>query len=269
MSGERRAQVVVLAGPNGAGKSSAAEALLPSLGINEFVNADVIAAGLSPGNPQAAAFEAGRIMLGRLRELIDARADFALESTLSGRSMQRLFEELVATSYNVALYYFWIPSPEFSLERVRRRVEVGGHDVPAPDVLRRYSRGVENFYRIYRPMASSWFVQDGRSIGGRRRIAEGRGNAVDVVHDADIWATIQRQAGGDTMSSGPTKRVRETAVASDWLDDVLARADREVILRHRRAGVPLVLWRDGKVVHVDPNTVALPEVRELTEHAGT
>ena len=268
MSANRKPLVVVLSGPNGAGKSSAAALLLPELGIDEFVNADVIAAGLNPGDPQSAALSAGRIMLQRLGDLIATGSDFALESTLSGRAYQRLFAELAAASYDISLYYIWLPSPDVSLERVRHRVQLGGHDIPESDVRRRYARGVENFYRIYRPLSTRWLVQNGNAAG-ERKVAEGHGNTVDFVHDPVIWSTIQRQVGDTNMTSGPSKRVREVAVSHDRIQEAFLRADRDVILRHRAGGVPLVYWRDGTVVHVDPHTVELPEVRELTEHAGT
>ena len=269
MSANRKPLVVVLAGPNGAGKSSAAASLLPELGIDEFVNADVIAAGLSPSDPQSAALPAGRIMLQRLGELIAAGRDFALESTLSGRAYQRLFAELAGASYDINLYYLWLPSPDMSLERVRGRVRLGGHDIPESDIRRRYARGIENFYWIYRPMASRWLVQNGNAAGEHREVAEGRGSTLDFVHDPVIWSTIQRQVGETNMTSGPAKRVREVAVSRNRIQDAFLLADREVILRHRAGGVPLVFWRDGKVVHVDPNAVDLPEVRELAEHTGT
>lgn len=257
---DRRPQAVVLAGPNGAGKSSAAKELLPDLGIDVFVNADIIAAELSPGNPQAAAISAGRIMLRELQRVIASGSDFAFETTLSGLSYQRLFQDLAAASYDVSLYYIWLPGPEMSQERVRRRVELGGHDIPAADILRRYSRGVENFYRVYRPMATRWFVLNGRELGGDREVARGRGLTVDDVRDESTWLAIQRQAGETGMSPTPPRRVREITMSTDDLRESIAKADREVLLRHRAAGVPLVLWRDGKVVHVDPNTVELPEV---------
>jgi predicted ABC-type ATPase len=266
LSGARPPRVVVLAGPNGAGKSSAAKELLPDLEIDVFVNADVIAAGLSPANPQGAAISAGRIMLRELQGLIASGSDFAFETTLSGLSYQRLFVDLAAASYEISLYYIWLPGPEMSLERVRRRVELGGHDIPPSDILRRYARGVENFYRIYRPLASRWFVLNGREFGGDREVARGRGLTVDEVRDEVTWQTIQQQAGGTDMNPTP-KRVRESAVSRDGLRESIAKADREVLLRHRAAGVPLVLWRDGKVVHVDPNTVELPEVSELAPQA--
>src|SRR5512133_3437614 len=146
-----RPQCVVIGGPNGAGKSTAAPDLLrDTVGIDAFVNADVIAQGLAGFNPEAAAFAAGRVVLRRLRELAAARADFALESTLSGRSAAGLLTRLVGIGYDVHVLYLWLPSGDFSLARVRRRVETGGHDVPEDVVRRRFIKSLRNFDRVYR-----------------------------------------------------------------------------------------------------------------------
>lgn len=258
MSEARRPRVVVIAGPNGAGKSSAADELLRDVGIETFVNADVIAALLSPGDPRSAAIEAGRRMLRQLSDLTTARRDFAFESTLSGRAFQRTFVSLAAEGYDIELHYFWLATPAMAIERVRRRVELGGHDIPEPDIRRRFERSVENFYWIYRPLASRWHVHAGGETGATRRIAEGGGAAVHIVRDSAAWSELLRQAGGDPMTDKPGK-VRETVVR-DRIDEALLAADRAVILRHRAGRVPLVLWRDGKIVEVDAETVELPEI---------
>lgn len=261
MSANRRPQAIVIAGPNGAGKSSAADALLRGrVGADNFVNADVIAAGLNPGNPQAAAIEAGRIMLGRLRDLAAAGTDFAFETTLSGRAYQRFFTSLAVAGYEIEVHYFWLVSPDISVNRVRRRVELGGHDIPLSDIQRRFQRGAENFYRLYRPLASRWFVYSASEAGRHGDVAQGSGVSVQKVHDAAAWIAFQQQVGDNSMTDKP-KQVRETAVSRDWRNEAIAESDRNVILRHRAAGVPLVGWRDGKVVEVDPNTVTLPELQ--------
>lgn len=164
-----------------------------------------------------------------------------------------------AAGYEIEINYFWLASSEISLKRVRRRVQLGGHDVPASDIQRRFQRGAENFYWLYRPLASRWFLYDAGQPDARRKVAQGSGASVEIVHDTALWTEFQQQVGDEPMTKEP-KRVRETAVSTDWRDRAIAEADRNVILRHRAAGVPLVLWRDGKVVEVDPNTVELPEV---------
>ena len=132
--------VVVLGGPNGAGKSTAAPRLLRgSLRVEEFVNADTLAQGLSAFRPENAAVEAGRIMLARLDYLESLRKSFAFESTLSSRSLARRLARLKEHAYTVHIVYLWLPTVELALARVAERVRAGGHDVPA-DAVRRGSR---------------------------------------------------------------------------------------------------------------------------------
>lgn len=123
--------VIVLAGPNGAGKSTAARALLAdTFNVVTFVNADVIAQGLSGFNPESMAMEAGRIMLHRLRTLVDQRANFALESTLAGRAYAPWLRSIRVSGYTVHLIYYWVDSPDLAVARVAERVRQGGHDIP-------------------------------------------------------------------------------------------------------------------------------------------
>src|SRR5690348_3271655 len=132
-------KVVVLAGPNGAGKSTAAPRLLhQSLQIEEFVNADVIARGLSGFAPERAAVRAGRIMLERLDELAQARVNFAFETTLSGRAYATWLENLAMVGYSIELFYLWVATPELAIQRVSQRVRKGGHSIPDDIVRRRY-----------------------------------------------------------------------------------------------------------------------------------
>jgi predicted ABC-type ATPase len=127
---EPRPSVVILAGPNGAGKSTVAPALLQgALAVNEFVNADVIARGLSAFDPESAAIAAGRVMLTRIRELAEQRVNFAFETTLASRSFAPWLRELRASGYEIHILFLWLPSADFALDRVAERVRAGGHDV--------------------------------------------------------------------------------------------------------------------------------------------
>jgi predicted ABC-type ATPase len=132
----------VIGGPNGAGKTSTALDLLrDAVGIEAFVNAEVVAQGLAGFKPQSAAFQAGRVMLRRLQELARERQDMAFESTLAGRSTHRLLTDLLAVGYEVNVFYLWLPSPDLAVARVRRAaVQTGGHDVPENDIRRRFGR---------------------------------------------------------------------------------------------------------------------------------
>jgi predicted ABC-type ATPase len=194
MSPRRSPQIVVIAGPNGAGKtSSAADLLRDTVGIEVFVNADVIAQGLAGFRPELAAFEAGRIVLERIDELGRARADFAVESTLSGLTLARRLERLAAAGYVVHVVYLWLPSPDLAVARVRQRVEAGGHHVPEADVRRRFWRSLVNFDRVYRPLAASWRIYDGSAHGLRPLIAYGSGRTQASSVDPAKWDSILRQ----------------------------------------------------------------------------
>lgn len=183
--------LIVIAGPNGAGKSTAAPALLRGLlGVDEFVNADVIARGLSAFNPEGAAVEAGRIMLQRVRELARQRADFAFETTLSGRAFAPWIASLVESGYVFRLVYVWLASPELCIARVARRVEAGGHHVPDDVVSRRYRSGLNNFFDLYRPLTETWQVYDNASAPRMRLVAEGRRDQTSLVYHDRIWSQI-------------------------------------------------------------------------------
>jgi predicted ABC-type ATPase len=156
---------VIFAGPNGAGKSTHADAILAALGIEIFVNADYIARGLFGRNTDAIAFEAGRIMLKRLRQLSDAKADFAFESTLSSRIFVAFFHALKRQGYVVAIYYFSLSNAQLAIRRVKLRVASGGHDVPTDMVRRRFGRSLNNFFRTF---TSLWRTNGPCSIIPRR-----------------------------------------------------------------------------------------------------
>lgn len=194
MNAPRHPQAVVIAGPNGAGKTSAAPDLLrDAVGIEAFVNADVIAQGLAGFSPQSAAFEAGRVMLRRLHELARERRDLAFESTLAGRSAHGLLTDLVGLGYEVHVFYLWLPSPDLAVARVRRRVQAGGHEVPESDIRRRFWRSLVNFDRLYRPVATTWRLYDNSVLGDRPAIAHGSGADEPVVVDLERWEKIRRQ----------------------------------------------------------------------------
>jgi predicted ABC-type ATPase len=158
---KRRPRCIVIAGPNGSGKTTFAREYLPKVaGVIPFVNADLIAQGLSPLDPRGAAVAAGRILLREVNRLAAARADFAFESTLSGLSYARQLKAWKADGYVIEIAYLRLKSPRLALRRIAVRVRQGGHNVPRADVLRRYVRGWDNFQRIYRPLADEWAIYD-------------------------------------------------------------------------------------------------------------
>lgn len=184
-------RLVILAGPNGAGKTTAAEYILrDALAVEEFVNADVIAKGLSGFAPEAASIAAGRLMLARLHDLSAQRRSFAFETTLASRTFAPWIAALIREhGYSFHVVFLWLPSAEFALDRVEQRVQSGGHDVPETTIRRRYRRGLSNFLHLYSPMADSWLCYDNSRTSPRLVAHGGRGVAGDVL-DPDSWATI-------------------------------------------------------------------------------
>ena len=189
----RQPTVVVIAGPNGAGKSTAAPYLLKqALGILEFVNADQIAVGLSAYSPETVSFEAGRIMLRRLRELAAGNVNFAFESTLSSRTFARFLTRCKAQGYTVQIFYVALPSPELAVNRVALRVKLGGHNIPQADIERRFQRSLHNLYLLYLPLADRWTVLD-NATGTLEPIAHGTARRTHV-EDSDKWLNLKRLA---------------------------------------------------------------------------
>lgn len=152
---------LIIAGPNGAGKTTFAREFLPHEGgILNFVNADLIAAGLSPLRPAAAALSAGRIFLGELDRLAASGADFAFESTLSGLTYVERIKRWKSRGYRIEIAYLRLESVELAINRVAQRVKAGGHDVPAKDVQRRFTRSWHNFTETYRTLSDAWWLFD-------------------------------------------------------------------------------------------------------------
>ncbi len=152
--------IYLIAGCNGAGKTTFAKEFLPSVGVIRFLNADEIARGLSPLKPDAVAFKAGKLLLRELRELIDRHETFALESTLSGRTYVKLFEEAKQRGYKIELHFVWIPDVREAIRRVRQRVVEGGHGVPVDDIRRRFARSIQHLLDDYASLADRWALWD-------------------------------------------------------------------------------------------------------------
>ncbi len=182
----------IIAGCNGAGKTTASFTILPDiLNCKEFVNADSIAYGLSPFNVEAVAIEAGKIMLHRINELIDAREDFALETTLATRSYVSLISKAKAAGYKVSLIYIWLNSPSLALQRVAERVSKGGHNIHREVVERRYFGGIRNLFNLFMPVCDAWILVD-NSFGELTKIAR-KEEFENVIENAELWGIIKQQ----------------------------------------------------------------------------
>ncbi len=153
--------VYIIAGPNGAGKTTFAERFIPHYtDCTEFVNADMIARGLSPFAPDRVSLQAGRIMLERLRWLAEKGLDFAFETTLSGKTYARFLRRLRTQGYQTHLFYLWPSDADTTLARIANRVSQGGHDIPEPTVRRRFNRSIWNLFHIYMPVVDNWRIFD-------------------------------------------------------------------------------------------------------------
>ena len=162
---------IVIAGPNGSGKTTFAREYLPKdAGVIPFVNADLIAAGLSPLRPDLASLAGGRLLLTELDRLAKARADFAFETTLSGLVYLGRLKRWKAAGYRIEMVFLKLPSPQLALRRIAVRVKQGEHNVPRADVLRRFVRGWRNFETVYKPLADAWAVYD--NSGSAPRLLE-------------------------------------------------------------------------------------------------
>lgn len=180
----------IISGCNGAGKTTASFSVLPEmLNCMEFVNADEIAKGLSPFQPEKVAIEAGRIMLQRIDFLIDQKIDFAFETTLAAKSYAKFIREAQEKGYFVTLIYFWLNSPELAVERVRNRVLSGGHDIPVNVIYRRYNAGKENLSKLYLPICDYWILID-NSEPPFQIIAEGFKNESIEINDQNKYSQI-------------------------------------------------------------------------------
>ena len=181
----------IISGPNGAGKTTASYTVLPKiLQCKEFVNADEIARGLSPFNPESVAIEAGRLMLKRISELLQRNESFSIETTLSTRSYFRLVEKAHSQGYDVTLLFFWLKSPQQAIERVAERVAKGGHDIPKDIIVRRYWEGMDNLFKIYMPIVDTWIlVNNGETP--RSIVATGGKDQTTIIKDNKHFKTIE------------------------------------------------------------------------------
>ena len=151
----------IISGCNGAGKTTASYTVLPEvLDCKEFVNADEIARGLSPFNPESVVIEAGRLMLQRIEDLLSKDESFSIETTLATKSYINLVRRAQEKGYTVRLLFFWLNSPDLALQRIAERVAKGGHNIPEPIVRRRYVTGISNLFRLFMNEVDSWEIYD-------------------------------------------------------------------------------------------------------------
>ncbi|NJM69762.1 MAG: Zeta toxin family protein [Scytonema sp. RU_4_4] len=181
----------IIGGANGSGKTTVSMSLLPNfLECFEYVNADAIAAGLSPLNPESMAIEAGRLMIKRLRMLSNSGSNFAFETTLAARTFAPFIIECKAKGYIINLIYFWLQSPDLAVERVAQRVASGGHSIPEDVIRRRYEKGKKNLISLYLPLCDGWIIYDNSSKSANL-VAEFSYRQQLIVYENATWNQIR------------------------------------------------------------------------------
>ena len=173
----------IIAGPNGSGKTTFAIEFLPEyVQCPNFINADMIAHGLSPFSPGAAAIKAGKLVLEQINKFANQGADFAFETTLSGKSYLNLFKALKEKGYKIHIFFLWIPDVNLAITRIKNRVSQGGHDVPQQDVIRRFKRSISNFFKLYQPYADSWMLFNNADLNPIL-IAERKNGKIRIINE--------------------------------------------------------------------------------------
>ena len=268
----RMPNLFIIAGPNGAGKTTYARRFLPQeMRCHEFVNADLIAAGLSPFNPASAEIEAGRIMVRRLKQLAADQADFSFETTLSGYSYVSMLQDMRAAGYRIRLDFLWVRELAVSCQRVRSRVVKGGHDIPDDVQQRRFGKGIRLLAEHYRPLIDWWRIYDNTGASPHLVVQE-KDSRLDVI-DAGRLASIEQTASVRFMpdSSPPTV---EEPMAMTFEEETrrsmraMRKAYADVVLENKAWGLPVIQWREGRGVVEVPAEQLEPFARRILEVNG-
>jgi predicted ABC-type ATPase len=262
----------IIAGPNGAGKTTYVKRFLPQeMRCREFVNADLIAAGLSPFAPDRVAFEAGRIMLRRLRELFERRESFSFETTLTGFGYTHLLREMKTAGYRIRLDFLWIPDLAITRARVKQRVKKGGHDIPDEVQQRRFGKGLRLLLEHYRPLLDYWRLYD--NTGSQPRLVVEEENGWLRIAAAPKLAQIELLTNVVVMSKDAPDRVEERAMVEPSSETkasmrAMRKAFADVVLENKACGLPVIQWRDGIGVVEVPAEQLEPLARRILETNG-
>ena len=246
--------VIVLAGINGAGKTTASRSVLANtLAVMTFVNADVIAQGLSGFDPDAAAIRAGQVMLEQLDNLAARRASFAFETTLAARTYAGKLHALRESGYEVRLFYFWLDSVDLAIARVAARVKKGGHHISASTIRQRYGRSLRNLFNLYMPVVTGWKVYDNSAEARIRLVAEGKQNQPHVVLRPPVLVV-------DRQECCPWLKKRKRTIAEmidddELMTEAIRQGVREELLSHARAGNPVPSSENGRIVWLSPEEI--------------
>lgn len=187
----------MIAGPNGAGKTTMSLELIRSCSmLYEFINADEIARGLAPKHPESMALSASKLMIKRLKELLNAGQSFAFETTAAGTNYVKHLKSAKVKGYQISLTFLWLSQPEEAIKRVAQRVKQGGHHVPEQSIVRRYHAGIKNLITHYLPLADEVLIIDNSSQdqASKRVIARKNKNKAINILDQTIWKKIKEKA---------------------------------------------------------------------------
>lgn len=262
----------IVAGPNGAGKTTYGKRFLPEeMRCREFVNADLIAAGLSPFAADEVAFEAGRIMLKRQQGLFAQRKDFAFETTLTGFGYTHLLRGMKEAGYRIRLDFLWVPDLAITQARVKQRVTKGGHDIPADVQRRRFEKGLRLLLAQYRPLINYWRIFD--NTGRNPQLVVEEEDGVLRIQDASRLAAIEVTTNLSVMPKRPTDRVEEPMVFLPGEEAraamrAMRRAYADVILENKAWGLPIIQWREGRGMVEVPAEQLEPLARRILETNG-
>src|ERR1700691_3429005 len=242
-NGESKPRIYVIAGPNGAGKTTFAREFLPHYAdCRQFINADLIAQGMSPFSPDAAAFRAGRLMLEEIERHAGLKETFGFETTLSGLGHLRLLRRLKKSGYEVHFFFLWVPTVSLALTRVRDRVLRGGHNVPEIVVRRRFERSIRNFLLRYRPLSDSWMLFD--NAGTTPVVVAFQKEANPHIMNRELYENLLFRY--DIMTKPPTNVLN--LPLEERAEMALKAAVENVILESAREGRPIYIWRiDARV----------------------
>mgnify|MGYP006299434289 FL=1 len=187
-------KIYIISGCNGAGKTTASYTILPDLlDCKEFVNADEIAKGLSPFDPEKASIQAGKLMLKKVYQLLDKNHDFAFETTLAAKSHRNIIEKAQIKGYKTILLFFYLRTSDLAVKRVETRVKEGGHDIPENTIRRRYEGGLKNFFTIYRFLVNEWMFID--NSGNPYEIIGESNQTLTEIHNKKTWDKLQIKYG--------------------------------------------------------------------------